>query len=140
MALIGSRRDEYDVTVTVDGVSLGTFDTFAGGEIDSEEVLYKPGGMGSRLALGGSQLIGNITLQKIYDIAQVHSLVHWLATRAGKGSVVVNKQPLDVDGNVFGRPLVYTGKLKKVHPPEPDSQATDAAVLELEVTVMGTVA
>ena len=66
--------------------------------------------------------------------------MHWLITRAGKGQVVIKKKSLDVDGNVFGAPLVYTGRLKMVHPPEPDSTASTEALIELEVTPTGTVA
>jgi hypothetical protein len=65
--------------------------------------------------------------------------VHWLITRAGKGKVVINKQPLDVDGNVFGTALRYTGMLKRVLPPEVDSESSNAALLELEVTPDATV-
>lgn len=135
-----SRADQYDVRVSVDGTDLGTFDTFAGGEIDSEETTYKPGAMGSRISLGGSVNVGNVTVAVLYDLSRIHTVVHWLISRVGKGDVVINKQPLDVDGNVFGRPLVYKGKLKQVNPPEHDSESSDAARVELEVTPVGTVA
>jgi hypothetical protein len=134
-----SRVDQYDVRVSVDGVNLGTFDKFTGGEIDSEETTYKPGAMGPRIALGGSQTPGNVTVSVLYDLSRFQSIIHWLIGRAGKGAMVINKQPLDVDGNAFGRALVYPGTLKQVHPPEPDSEANDAAQLELEMTVGGTV-
>lgn len=135
-----SRQDQYDVRVSVDGVDLSTFDTLSGGEIDSEETTYKPGGMGARISLGGSVNVGNVTVAVLYDLARIHVLAHWLISRVGKGDVVVNKQPLDVDGNVYGRPLVYRGKLKQVNPPEHDSESSDAARLELEITPAGTVA
>jgi hypothetical protein len=135
-----SRVDQYDVRVTIDGRDLGTFGRMAGGEIDSEETTYKPGGMGPRISLGGSVNVGNVTVGILYDLASVHTLVHWLISRVGKATMVVNKQPLDVDGNAFGRALVYSGKLKMVTPPEPDSEANDAAFLELEMTPAGTVA
>ena len=134
-----SRVDQYDVRVSVDGKNLGTFDKLTGGEVDSEETTYKPGAMGARIALGGSQTPGNVTVSVLYDLSRFQSIIHWLISRAGKGAMVVNKQPLDVDGNAYGRPLVYSGKLKQVHPPEPDSEANDAALLELEMTLSGTV-
>ena len=140
MAVTGSRVDQYDVGVSIDGVDLGTFDKMSGGEVDSEETTYKPGAMGARISLGGSQNIGTITLSRLYDLARDHTIVHWLMARAGKASVVIKKKALDVDGNVFGAPLVYTGRLKLVHAPDHDSEAADAAQLELEVTPSGTVA
>jgi hypothetical protein len=134
------RQDQYDIKVSVDGTDLGTFDKLSGGEVDSEETVYKPGAMGARISLGGSVNVGAVTVSRLYDLTRDHLLVHWLISRAGKGSAVVSKQPLDVDGNVFGRPVVYSGKLKQVNPPEVDSESSDAALIELEITPAGTVA
>jgi hypothetical protein len=133
------RKDQHAVTVVVDGVNTGIWDVLTGGEIDSEEVTYKPGAMAPRISLGGSVNVGGLTLQRLFDLTRDSAIIHWLISRAGKGDVVASKQPLDVDGNAFGRPIVYTGKLKKVQPPEADSTSTDAAQVELEVTPTGTV-
>ena len=134
------RSDQYNVTAVVDGKDLGTFDKFSGGEVDSEETRYRPGAMGSPIALGGAVTVGNVTISRLYDLAREQGIIHWLIGRAGKGAVVINKQPLDVDGNAYGRPLVYTGMLKQINPPEHDSESSDAALLELEMVPTGTVA
>jgi hypothetical protein len=134
-----SRQDQYNVTVTVDGTDLGTFDKLTGGEIDSEETTYKVGGMGPRISLGGSVNPGNVTVQVLYDLARIHTMVHWLIGRVGKGNATISKQPLDIDGNVYGRAITYPAKLKQVNPPEVDSESSDAALLELEFTVNGSV-
>lgn len=135
-----SRLDQYSVGVSVDGVDLGIFDKMTGGEVDSDEVTYKPGAMGARVSLGGSQNVGVITVSRLYELDRDHSQVHWLMTRAGKGNAVVKKVSLDVDGNAYGIPLTYTGKLKMVKPPDPDSTAATEALLELDITPTGTVA
>src|SRR4051812_30158701 len=134
-----SRQDQYAITMSVDNVDLGIWDKLTGGEVDSEEAKFKPGNMGAHVSLGGSVEIGNLTISRLYDLARDHlgangHGVHWLIGRAGKGQVTVNRQPLDVDGNAYGRPLVYTGTLKTVTPPEVDSESSDAALLECEVT------
>jgi len=134
------RKDQYDVTVAVDGTDLGTWDKMTGGEVDSDETKYKPGGMLPVIALGGSQNVGPITVDRLFDLTRDEPLVHWLLGRAGKGNVVIKKTPLDVDGNVAGRPLTYSGKLKMVTPPEVDSEVSDAALISLEVSPSGTVA
>lgn len=134
-----SRLDQYDVRVSVDGTDLGTYDKLTGGEVDSEETTYKPGAMGPRVSLGGSVNVGTVVVSRLYDLARDHQIVHWLIGRAGKGQAVVSKQPLDIDGNVFGRPIVYSGKLKRVTAPEADSESSDPALIELEVTPAGTV-
>ena len=135
-----SRVDQYDVRVVVDGRDLGTWDKLTGGEIDSEELTFKPGAMGDRISLGGSVNLGNVTVSKLYNLAHVHAVVHWLIDRVGKATVTITKQPLDVNGAAWGSsPLVYKGKLKRIAPPEHDSESNDAALLELEMTPAGTV-
>src|SRR5215831_8676509 len=139
--MAGSRKDQYDITVSVDGRPLGTWDKLTGGDIDSDEMTYKPGGMGNRISLGGSTNVANVIVSVLYDLQRIHGIVHWLIPQVGKANVVIKKQPLDVNGNVSGmRPITYTGKLKRITPPEVDSEAVDAALLELEMTPVGTVA
>src|SRR5215831_15972904 len=138
--MAGSRKDQYDITVTVAGRNLGTWDKLTGGDIDSDEMTYKPGGMGNRISLGGSTNVANVIVSVLYDLQKIHAVVHWLIPRVGMANVVVKKQPLDVTGNAWGRAIVYTGKLKRITPPEVDSEAVDAALLELEMTPVGTVA
>jgi hypothetical protein len=133
------RQDQYDVRVVVDSVDLGTFDKLTGGEIDSEETTYKPGGMGARVSLGGSVNPGNVTVSVLYDLTRIHTIVHWLIGRVGKARATISKQPLDVDGNAFGQAITYPARLKQVNPPEVDSESSDAALLELEFTVDGSV-
>lgn len=135
-----SRQDQYAVTFTLDGRDLGVWDKLSGGEIDSEETKYKPGSMAPSVSLGGSTEVGNLTVSRLYVLNRDHDNIHWMISRAGKGNCVLSRQPLDADGNAYGRPLVYTGKLKTVTPPEVDSESSDAALLECEVTPAGTVA
>lgn len=129
-----SRQDQYNVTVTVDTTQLGTFDKMTGGELDSEELKYKAGGMVPEISLGGSESVSNITLQRLYRLDRDLPLLPFLKSRVGKGAVTVSKQSLDVDGNPFGTPLIYNGKLKKVSPPEVNSEGANAALLELEIS------
>jgi hypothetical protein len=133
------RADQFNVTAVIDGKNLGTFDKLSGGEVDSEETRYRPGGLGKPISLGGAITVNNVTISRLFDLAREQAIIHWLISRVGKGHITINKQPLDVDGNVFGRPLVYTGKLKQVTPPEHDSESSDAALLELEMVPSGTV-
>jgi hypothetical protein len=131
------REDTYSIRVSVAGRDLGTWDRMSGGEVDSEETTYKPGGLAAQITLGGSQSVGNVTVSKLYDEA-VHGLFHWLASQAGKADMIVTKQPLNADGSAkLIRPIVYTGKLKAVTPPDVDSSSSDAAIASLEMTCNG---
>jgi len=136
----GMRKDTWDVTVVVDGRKFWTWDVMTGGETDSDQLTYKPGGMANAVSLGGSVTVGQVVLSKLYDLQRDTAQIKWLLSRVGKGNVVINKQPLDVDGNAYGSALVYHGILKRVTPPEVDSTSTDAATYEIEVTPAGLVA
>ena len=133
MAELIKREDGYSVTLTIDGQDLGVWDALDGGGIDSEETRYKPGGLAAEIPLGGTSSRANLTLSKLYDEG-VHDRYHWLDSRAGRGQVVVTRQNLDTDGNAYGRPLIYKGKLKAVTPPKVDSTSSDAGLIEIEVT------
>jgi hypothetical protein len=129
-----SRQDQYRVVVTIDDENTGVWDKVSGFETDSSETKYKPGGLAPEVPLGGSVSVSNGTVSRLYDLQRDHqSVKRWLG-KVGKADVIVNKQPLDIDGNIFGDPLVYTGKLKMVSPPEVDSESSDAALLEIEVS------
>ena len=136
----GQRQDEFDVTVKVDGTDLGTWSKCDGGAVDSDELTYAPGSMGPKVSLGGVQTVQEVTVTALYDLDFFQPIIHWLISRCGRGQAVINKQPLDVDGNAMGRALVYSGILKTVTPPPSDANANAAAEIVLAVTPLGTVA
>lgn len=133
------RADQFRTTVSVDGRDLGIFDTKTGGETDSEESRYKPGG-GPEEALGGYATVTNITVSRRFKIGRDDILIGWLRSRAGKGSAVIKVLNVDEDGNPWETSERFTGVLKRVSPAEYDSQNTEAAVFELEITPNGEVA
>lgn len=139
------RVDNWNLTVTVDGFGLlpGVFDKMTGGEIDSEETKYKPGGMGPSISLGGSTTPGNCVISRFYDYSRDNALCKQLMNVVGKVQMSITKSPMDPDGNIYpdpGSAIVYTGTLKRVTPPEPDSEGTGAAMLEIEMSTAGVVA
>lgn len=137
-----SRQDQRLVTVILDPddtarkTDLGTWDNLTGGNADSEESIYYPGGMGARLSLGGRRTIENITISRYYKIGRDPELLPKLLDRRGRGILDVTDQPLDVDGNIYGTALVYRCTLKAVNPPDAASESTDVAMIEIEATVI----
>jgi hypothetical protein len=126
------------VGVHLNGNSLGVWDKKTGGELDSDEVTYYPGGMVPRISLGGRVNPGNVTLQRIYDRFDDHDKINTLLHAVGRGTVIVSQRPLDIDGNPHpGKAIHWTGKLKRVQVPDVDSEATGAALIEIEVTIHG---
>lgn len=112
---------------------VGVFDTLTGGEVDSDEVKYHPGGMGQTISLGGVKEVGNVVIGRLRNLGDAW-LEAQLLGKAGQWAMLIAKQPLDTDGNVWGPPLIYWGTFKRCSPPEHDSNATDAATIELEMT------
>lgn len=136
-----ARQDQYNVTVTIDGIgNLGTFDKFAGGEVDSDAQTYSPGAMAPPVSLGGAVTIGNVTVSRMYVLERDHPIIHQLLSLVGVATIHVAKQPLDTNKVPYGRPLVYTGTIKTVTPPEHDSTSSDPAIMDIEFVPTGTVA
>jgi hypothetical protein len=135
-----ARSDQYQISLFVDGTACGVFDDADGGGVDSSELKYRPGGMGDQVSLGGPQMVDNITLTRGFDRARDQALLAWMISRCGKGSATVVKQPLDVDKNAFGDPIVYTGKLKKYNPAKVQADANTVDTYDFEISTNSTVA
>ena len=141
-----TRQDTFEVWVRVQDVthpnkimlSLGIWDKKTGGQIDSEEYKYPPGGMRPMVSLGGRRTTDNITVSRLYRLVRDHQeLLGRLMSGVGRARMEVAQQPLDIEGNTFGRPIVTRGTLKRVTPPDVDSESSDPAMIELEMTVEG---
>lgn len=133
------RQDQFAVSVSLDSESLGLFDTFSGGETDSDDAKYRPGGLSAEEAVGGPPTVGNVTVSRAFRRERDVALRRW-RNRIGRALAVVKVQPLDNDGNVYGSPETYKGLLKRLTPPEHDSNSSDPAVVELEIVCDETVA
>lgn len=137
MPPLPTRQDMYSVHVSIAGVSYGVWDKMTGGALDSEEVKYYPGGMVPPESLGGRRTTDNVVVTRNYRLDRDQPRLADMRAQVGKGVCVVSKQSLDADGNAFGPPDVYRGTLKRVTPPEHDSESTAAGMIEIEVTVEG---
>jgi hypothetical protein len=132
-----TRSDTYEVSVSIAGINFGVWDQLEGGDVDSEELTYRPGGMKDPVSLGGSRTVENFTIRRLYRLGRDHiesdRLIQWV----GKAQVVAVKQPLDIDANAWGKPITYRGILKRVSFPDHNSESNDAGLLELECTTDG---
>lgn len=143
---MGNREDKYIVTMSVTRTTsqgtetrnLGVMDTFEGGESDADVTQYRRGGLSAHESLGGSKTVGDITTARLYD-SFMQEQEPWLEAGVGRADATLTKQPLDDDGNAFGRPRVYTGKLMTLTPPDHDSESSDAARIEFVVSPNGNI-
>lgn len=141
-----SREDQFSVTASIDNMDgngnrlagasypLGVFDKKTGGEVDSEESKFKPGGMGDQVSLGGSKSVSNLTIGRMYDLVRDTPHRGKLLNAVGKFDFTVSVQHLDLDKNPVGAPEIYKGKVKQFSLPDHDSESTDAAMFEVEMS------
>lgn len=136
----GSRQDQWLNTVTIDGHSLGIWDTLAGGDVQATETKFKPGGMVPEITLGGTTSVNNITLTRLLDAERHWDIIRRLmAARVGKAETLIARRPLDSDGNPFGSSLNYSGILLHLMPGDTDSNSTTAHMWSIVVSTVGTV-
>lgn len=137
--MAGATKQQRSVSLSIDGKDRGVWDTMTGGAVDSDDNKYKEGGMVPEVSLGTSSTVTNIILGRLYRLERDHGWASNTAPRVGKADCVVKDQPLDADGNPFGRPRVFRGKLKTITYPDADSNASDPSVVMVEITPSGTV-
>lgn len=119
------------VTVAVDGVSLGVFDTRTGGETSAEVSKYRPGGMAKQKTRGGLPDQGDVTVTREWENERDNEVERILRNRAGRAPMSVSDQPLDDNGIPFGKPKVWIGRLQSVNGGDSDSNSNDGKMLEL---------
>jgi hypothetical protein len=138
----GQRSDLFSVAVTAtdpatgESRQIGLWDGLSGGELDSEETVYNASG-GVRVSLGGKTTPGNVVLKRLYDLTRDNPNEAFMLALVGRGDISVSKQPTNSAYAASGRPMSYLGTLKRYTPPEVDSDSSDPAMVEIEVTVKG---
>lgn len=128
------RTDQERVTVRVDDLDLGVFQTFSGGGAAADDTKNRPGGMGPEESLGGPVSRDAFTVGRLYKLERDHGLYKQIDAKAGSARVVAVRQKLNKDRTPSGDPITYTGTLIKVMPPDHDSNASDRAEFTLEVS------
>jgi len=139
-----TRRDTQRVTLQIRNpdapnnlIDFGVWDKKSGGAVDTDIYKYKPGGMGKQVSLGGSPTIEDVTVSRLYRHERDHSEIGRLFDWAGRARCTVSQHILDLDGNVYGAPIVWVGLLKTTTPPDHDSESTDPAMVELVISPDG---
>lgn len=127
------------VTVAVGSSGLGTWTTKSGGQVEADDVKFRPGGMQPQVALGGPVSVENVTVSRMYD-ATLQGQIHSLMSQVGLSDMTIAHQPLDAQGNPVGKAIIYRGKLNRVTPPDVDANGNDVAMVELEMSAHGSIA
>lgn len=135
--IIGMREDTWEWSVHIGGINFGVWDEKTGGDVDSTQSAYNPGGMARPYGLGGTRTVANLVLRRNYRLGRDHPASQKLIDMAGKATVRAVGQPLDHDGNAWGTPFTYNGVLKRVAFPDHNSQASGPSMVEIEIVIDG---
>jgi hypothetical protein len=130
-----STAGQWQITATLDGVSLGEFETKSGGGVSAELTKRRPGGMLAEKVYAGQRTAADVVIARVYERDRDHVLVRLCNTRAGAGVVTVAEQPLDDNGAPWGTPTTWAGRLSNVEPSETDANSNDVRTFELTVVV-----
>lgn len=130
-----SSQQHSLITVVVDGVPLGVFDSRTGGETTAEVTKYRPGGMAKQKNRKALPDTSELTVSREFEFDRDNDLSKVLRTRAGLAPMSVNSQPLGLDGAPFGKPTTWTGELSSVNTGDEDSNSNDGRMFELGMTV-----
>jgi hypothetical protein len=123
-------QSNWTVHLQLDGQDYGYWAVKEGGGVETEDSTYDD--WDGTIQLGGKRSRSEITLRKLYR-EQVHAIYRTLDARAGRGDVVVTVSPTDDDGVSWGDPIINTGKLGNVSPPDVDKSSSDGGEIELTV-------
>jgi hypothetical protein len=123
-------QSNWTIHLRVDGQDYGYWAVKEGGGKETEDSTYDD--WDGAVPLGGKASRTEITLRKLYR-EQVHAIYRILDARAGRGDAVVTQSPTDDDGNSWGDPIIFTGKLGNVSPPDVDKSSSDGGEIELTV-------
>lgn len=127
---------QFLYTVVVDGQTIGVFDTMDGGDVIADEVKHRPGGMGSEVSYVALASPSAVTCTRVYERERDHELLRTLTPKAGRVLGSVTEQPLDDDGNTWGKPTVYSGRFLGVKRGNADSTSNDPRMLELDFSII----
>lgn len=119
-----STQSDYLVTVTINGVPAGVWDSRSGGEVDAD-VPSKYTGEGKKTYATRKQAIGDVTCTRTHERERDHELGRNIEKLVGRATASVSEQPLDADGMPWGKPKVWTGILKSYDSGESNSDSNE---------------
>ena len=128
----GTGPEQWLITATMDGVSIGVWDTASGGGSTADTRGYRRGD-GSLMDRGGPATFEDLTVSRIWDNEM--DLNVRMTGLCGRAAVSVTKQQKDEDGAPFGRAKTYMGRLKGVTDPDANSNESGDAMFSFVVGV-----
>lgn len=127
---------QYLTTLSVNGFgTVGTFDTFSGGDVNATPAKHRPGGMGPERTYLSLPTYSDVSIGRVYDEGRDHELIAQLHSLVGNTYATVSVQPLDQNGNPFEGPRTYYGRIASVKDGKADSTSHNPRMWTLDLSV-----
>lgn len=132
---VGGTEQSELVTVVVNGVSLGVFDTWSGGDSTAAVAQHRSGGQANQTSYQTLPKFSPITVGRVMQTTRDWTLIRTLTPKAGKVTASVTIQPLDATRNAYGSSRTATGMFQGVKSLKGDSNSEALQTYELDITV-----
>jgi hypothetical protein len=129
----GTLEQRILVHLHLEGQNLGIWDSWNGGDKDTESVQYRAGGHVVKESLGGGTIYTNLTIARNYRLSRDRKIEEFLSKWVGNGRVVAGRQMLDRMMKAWGKPVIVTGILKTYTPPVGNSDGNNAAMITVVI-------
>jgi hypothetical protein len=130
-------QDRTRVSLRLNNVDYGDWDTMTGREVTSTGDKYRPGPGKAERAFGGPSSYADIVLSRTYleevDGPIYKTFVQYAARLSGS----ITEQPLDIDYNVFGSKTTWPVRFQGVKRPDVDIMSGNRKIIEVTFWVDG---
>jgi hypothetical protein len=133
-----STQQGFNVTLSKQGRDFGTFAGKDGGEVDRDVTEYYPGGMRPARKLFGASTTGDVTVRKLVADLSDDDVRVLFADQQTEAEYTLTQQRLTASDRAAGRPLSQRGNIKTVTYPNSDSASSDAAEIQVVLSMIGT--
>lgn len=133
-----SLESRFQVSLSINGVDYGIWDSKSGGGVEAEVKKYQPGGADvPPVSLKNKKKPPeDITITRYYSVTRDHAQLDEIEALVGNGDCVLTTQPLDANDNPLGDPKTNRGTLQAYTPPDVDSESDDTAKAEVVISTI----
>lgn len=129
-------QDNALITVTVDGISLGAFDTKTGGDTTATVNKSRSGDSPDRETTWRTRrMTSDLTVARKFEKERDITQAKGLRNKVGYASVSVTEQPRDDNDIPAGDATTWVGRLSSVGTGDSDINGADARMLTLTLVV-----
>lgn len=134
-APLGGTKQAQLCTVSLNGVSLGVYDTWTGGDPSAAVPQHRSGGQRTMQSYRALPKFSMMTVGRIAQTQRDWELIRSLVATAGQVPMSVTLQPLDADGNAYGNSRTASGMFAGQKGLDGDSDSDALQPYSLDMTV-----